>query len=126
MIKSNSKKAKENLKNYIIKIYDNEVDYSNHNITTDTTDYNIIKENIKTIFNLEVGNWYSKQVGEYNAFVNWCQGLPSIIDTCYYYNRYAKDDLAIILEETEEEKNKFTEEQAQEKLTHLLYREIFR
>lgn len=27
------------------------------------------------------------------TFLDWCQGLPSIIDTCYYYNRSALVDL---------------------------------
>lgn len=57
-------------------------------------------------------------------FIYWCQGLPTIIDTCYYYNRSAVTDLAMILEESESEKSKFTERQAEEKLTHLIFREI--
>lgn len=27
------------------------------------------------------------------VFIDWCQGLPSILDTCYYYNRSAVADL---------------------------------
>ncbi len=126
MLKTNTNKCKENVKKYIISIYDKTADYSNHNIKTETNDYNEMITNIKTIFNLEVGNWYTRQVGEYNAFVYWCQGLTSIIDTCYYYNRSARDDVAKILEETEEEKNKYTEEQAEELLTRLLYKNIFK
>lgn len=126
MLRTNSKKAKENTKKYIIKIYNNNADYSNRKIKTDTKDYNKIIQNIKDIFNLEVGNWYSKQVGQYNAFIYWCEGLPSIIDTCYYYNRSAKEDIAKILEETEEEKNRYTEEQAEQLLTKLIYKEVFK
>ena len=33
-------------------------------------------------------------------------GLPSVLDTCYFYNRSAVDDLGAILEETESEKAK--------------------
>lgn len=58
-------------------------------------------------------------------FVDWCQGLPSALDTLYYYNRSAVDDLAAILEETEEEKAKYTEAQAEEMLSRLIYRELF-
>ena len=58
-------------------------------------------------------------------FVDWCQGLPSALDTLYYYNRSAVDDLAAILEETEEEKAKYTEAQAEEILSRLIYRELF-
>ena len=124
MLKINTLKCRENVKKYIISIYDNTADYTNNNINTDTNNYKEMLKNIKDIFNLEVGNWYSKQVGEYNAFIYWCQGLPTIIDTCYYYNRSAKDDVAKILEETEEEKNKYTEEDAEKLLTKLIYKEV--
>lgn len=126
MLKTNCKQARENIKKYIISIYDNEVDYSNCGIDTNKTEWEDIKETIKTIFNLEVGHFRTRQIGQYNAFFEWCQGLPSIIDTCYYYNRSAIKDLGDILEETEEERNKFTEQQAEEKLTHLIYKELFK
>ena len=126
MLRTNTLKCRENIKKYIIKIYDGNQDYSNHGINTETTDYNEIIKNIKDIFNLEVGGWYSKQVGEYNAFEYWCRGLPSIIDTCYFYNRSAKDDVAEILEETEEEKNRYTEDDAGKLLTRLIYKEVFK
>lgn len=58
-------------------------------------------------------------------FFEWCQGLPSVIDTaCYYYNGSAVDLLGQILEETEEEKAKFTELQAENCMTYLLYKEV--
>lgn len=59
-----------------------------------------------------------------DLFIEWCQGLPSVLDTCYYYNRSAVDDLASILEQNEQEKSKFTESQAEERLTYLIFREI--
>lgn len=58
------------------------------------------------------------------CFIDWCAGLPSILDTCYYYNRSAVDDLGEILEETAEEKARFTESQAEQQLSWLIYREI--
>ena len=57
-------------------------------------------------------------------FADWCAGLPSILNTCYYYNRSAVDDLGEILEETEEEKEKYTQTEAEKLLTALIYREI--
>ena len=125
MLKTNSKKAKENIKSYILNIYDDTADYSNCGIDTNTSNWEDVKKNIKDIFYLEYGRHVDFYKGEYYAFKNWCQGLPSIIDTCYYYNRSAIKDLGDILEETEEEKEKFTEEQAEEKLTYLIYREVF-
>ena len=61
---------------------------------------------------------------EFAAFTDWCQGLPSVLDTCYYYNRSAVDDLGRILEETAEEKARFTEPEAERRLTWLIYREL--
>jgi hypothetical protein len=58
---------------------------------------------------------------ELAAFEDWAAGLPSLLDTCYYYNRSAVDDLAVILEETETEKARFTEEKAEWALTYLIY-----
>lgn len=61
---------------------------------------------------------------EFAAFADWCAGLPSVLDTCYYYNRSAVEDLGAILEETAEEKARFSEAEAERKLTWLLYREL--
>ena len=61
---------------------------------------------------------------EFAAFTDWCQGLPSVLDTCYYYNRSAVDDLGRILEETAEEKARFNEPEAESRLTWLIYREL--
>lgn len=120
MLKSNSKQAKENIKNYII----NNFDFSNYE-TEETAAPETYNEICKCIFEtMKKEKSFCNYVNDSAAFKDWCQGLPSIFDTCYYYNRYAKDDLKIILEETEEEANKFTEEQAEEMLTELLFREI--
>ena len=61
---------------------------------------------------------------EFAAFTDWCQGLPSVLDACYYYNRSAVEDLGAILEETAAEKARFTEEEAERHLTWLIYREL--
>ena len=61
---------------------------------------------------------------EYVAFADWCTGLPGVLDTYYYYNRSAVDDLGAILEETDEEKTRYTEEKEEKTLTTLIYREL--
>ena len=60
------------------------------------------------------------------VFIDWAQGLPSVLDTCYYYNRSAVDDLGAILEQSEREKAQYSEQQAEQMLTHLIYRELKR
>jgi len=58
------------------------------------------------------------------VFIDWAQGLPSVLDTCYYYNRSAVDDLGAILEQSAREKAQYTEAEAEQLLTHLIYREL--
>ena len=66
---------------------------------------------------------YSR-VSSFERFLDWCQGLPSVIDTCYFYNRSAVKDVAMILEEPENIAKKYTEEAAERYLTSLIYREL--
>lgn len=125
MLKTNSKAAKENIRRYIVENFDG----TNYSPLYDGIENNFeaIKNAIKVVFN---NDYYShdlrkNRVSGFESFRSWCQGLPSIIDTCYYYNRSAVADLANILEETEAEANRFTETEAEDKLTYLIYREIF-
>lgn len=119
MLRTNSKKAKENIKNYIIENFD----CSGYDIETPETYKDVCKVIYNTFYNEKVKH-DNRKISVYEIFKEWCSGLPSILDTCYYYNRSAVKDLKNILEETEEEAGKFTEEQAEERLTYLLYREI--
>lgn len=119
-LRTNSKKAKENIKKYIMDNFDG----CNYGIETPET----FKEAAKIIldtFRDEYRNPYEcRRRPEQDSFCEWAAGLPSIIDTCYYYNRSAVDDLGAILEETEEEKARFTEADAEILLSRLIYREL--
>lgn len=123
MIRTNSKKAIENIRKYILEnftpYYKNDVDEKDFKKVAKYIQNAVYNEKIKNDRN----SW---RCGIQANFTAWCQGLPSVLDTCYYYNRSAVDDLANILEETEEEKNKYTEEKAENLLTYLLYREIYK
>lgn len=119
MLRSNSKKARENVKQYIINNFSPE-SYTD----TTLTEWHDIAEFIYNCFRSEKYNClqdYRYFNSEYYAFCEWCQGLPSVLDTCYYYNRSAVNDLGEILEETEQEKSKYTESQAEKQLTILIY-----
>lgn len=123
MLRSNSKKARENVRAYII----NHFDGTNYDLP-ETNDFNEIANYIYNTFKSEKyysDNYMSRnRISEQASFTDWCSGLPSILDTCYYYNRSAIDDLAAILEETETEKARYTEEKAENYLTYLIYSEI--
>lgn len=59
-----------------------------------------------------------------NAFISWLQGLPSVLDPEYYYKESAVDLVAAWMDETQAEKERFTEDQAEYYASRLIYREI--
>lgn len=118
MLKTNSKKARENVRDYIVERFTPEGYTDNP-----PREFPKIARFILATFRRESyrGYYWNK---EFAAFADWCAGLPSILDTCYYYNRAAADDLGAVLEETDGEKARYTEEQAESTLTLLIYREL--
>ena len=122
MLRTNSKQARQNVQQYIIDHFDG----CNYDIETPATFQEAAKI-ILGIFRNEkpaIGSYSKMPEGE--RFAEWAAGLPSILDTCYYYNRSAVDDLGAILEETAEEKARHSESQAETLLTSLIYRELLR
>lgn len=123
MLRTNSKKAVENIRAYIM-----------DNFTTEGYTDNPPQEFPKiAAFILDTFRsekyWCLQDVRYYHrsesaAFADWCAGLPSVLDTLYFYNRSAVDDLGAILEETEQEKTQYSEQQAEQLLTSLIYREL--
>lgn len=116
MLKTNSKKAKENLKAYIITAWDFEEE--------NARDWETVKEDIRGSFiKAAYSSEYERKQNRYDAFKGWLQGLPHGLGDHYLCT--AVDDLANILDETETERNRFTEDQAEEKLTRMIYNSIF-
>ena len=122
MLKTNSTKARENIRAYIAENFTPE----NYTETPPET-FPEIAAFILHCFRSE--KYYLPEDFRYYhseraAFADWCAGLPSLLDTCYFYNRSAVDDLGEILEETAEEKERYTEEQAENLLTNMIYNEL--
>lgn len=123
MLKTNSRKATENIRSYVIRGFTPEGYTDNP-----PQNWNGIAAFILDTFRSE--KYHSPQDfryyngNEFAAFTDWCAGLASVLDTCYYYNRSAVDDLGAILEETDAEKARYTEAQAEQVLTTLIYREL--
>lgn len=122
MLKTNSKKAVENIRSYIMDNFTPE-NYTNK----PPQNFPSIAAFILSTFRSEkpAKGGYSR-MSEKERFTDWAQGLPSILDTCYYYNRSAVDDLGKILEETESEKARYSEARAESLLTSLIYRELMK
>ena len=121
MLRTNSKKAKENVRAYILDHFD-PCDYDEWAGSEES-----FPDVAKFIFQtFQTEKRYTAFGPSFNDFLDWCQGLPGLLDTCYFYNRSAVADLAEILEETEEEARKYTESDAEKLLTLLIWREISR
>ena len=125
MLKTNSKKARENVRNYIIARFTPEGYTDNPPQEFSKIARFILATFRNAEYHLPEDFRYYRN-NEFAAFADWCAGLPSVLDTYYYCNRSAVDDLGAILEESEEEKARYTEEQAESTLTLLIYRELTR
>lgn len=129
MLKTNTKAARANIRAYIRDNYtpDNYSGYTSPEPPTDLAEFAEIARFILDTFrreklpNANARRYYRT---EYDAFADWCAGLPSVLDTCYFYSRSAVDDLAALLDETPEERARFSEAEAEEMLTRLIYREL--
>lgn len=120
MLRTNTKKANENIRAYIMDNFTPEP-YTND----PPKDFPKVAAFILDTFRKEkMPDFRYYHGNEFAAFADWCQGLPSVLDTCYYYDRSAVDDLGAILEETAEEKVQFNEAKAERRLTWLIYREL--
>ena len=74
----------------------------------------------------EDDKFYNRIRSGLDTFRDWAQGLPTALNTCYYYNVSAVNLLADWLEETESEKEKYSESEAEEMITRLIYRELIK
>ena len=119
MLKTNSKQARENIRAYIVQ----NVDFDGYGIEKPAT-FAGIAAAVLDVFRSEYRYSIPRSACEQDAFIDWCSGLPSVLDCCYYYNRSAVADLAAILEETSEESAKYNERSAESLLTRLIYREL--
>lgn len=120
MLKTNSKKAMENIHRYVVDNFTPD----NYDLEP-STDFVTVAAHIYNNFRVCTnGDCQWGRVAESVIFEDWMRGLPSIFGADYYYHCTALDDLGVILEETEAEKARFTEDDAAKLLTSLIYREI--
>jgi len=125
MLRTNTKKVIETIKAYVMENYDG----SNYDAGTPEAEAKTFEDMAKVILAdvKRVNGYEVKRCNNYTwsmAFADWSAGLPSLLDTCYRYNVSAVDLLGEWLEETEEEKAKYTETEAETMIDSLIYREL--
>lgn len=119
MLKTSSKTVRERIQYFI----NTHVDFSGYDLekTPET-----VEEINKAIFDCFLSETkFSNIPNVQERFIDWCSGLPSVIDCCYYLNS-AVEMLGNLLEETTAERAKYTEEQAERLFSYLIYKEVKR
>ena len=122
MLKTNSEKAIENVRAYICEDseYLNEcAEYDGVTLTT-AADFAAYAYRLFT----EQKRGDKRRLSTYALFEEWASGLALGGMFDYYYRPTAKRILGDILEESEAERDKYTEAQAESLLTLLIFREM--
>lgn len=125
MLKTNTRKARENIRAYIVDNFD----ASSYTETPPETFPAIAAYILETFHDEKCKHdlqYKAGRISKQELFFDWAAGLPSLLDTCYFYNRSALDDLGAILEESESEKARYSESDAERLLTILIYRELLK
>lgn len=123
MLKTNSKKARENIIKYIMERHNCE-EYAA--TLADFATFEAVAAAIYADFDRVTNTPINRRISLQDRFCEYAAGLPGILDTCYYYNRSARADLCEILEETPAEAEKYSESDSEKLLSYLIFREIER
>lgn len=120
MIKTNSKQAITNIKNYILN------NFIEDDGATDGTFKSIANYINNDFIRCAYNNEWQRRENRQQAFFEWGGGLPCGAVFDYFNDCNAVAILGDILEESEQERAKYSEDDAQKRLTYLLYREIMK
>ena len=116
MLKTNSKQARVNLHSYIMNCWNLEPEDQGRS-------WPETQESIKEAFYYQAySSDYERKQNRQEAFKNWLAGLPKGLGD--YHLCQAVQDLGDILQETQAERERYTEAQASDKLGSLIYREV--
>lgn len=123
MLKSNSKAVSEKIKKWIME----NVDFSGYDEweSLDTSNHQAVcKALLETC---EKEKFYCSYPSKAAMLQDWFCGLPSVLDTAYYiYHCNAVNLLGDWLEETESEKARFSESDAENMINRLIIRELLK
>lgn len=130
MRRSNSKDVNNLIRDFVMEHF-NDVYYPDKKDwlpDLDTSNYNDVSKVVLDVFYQEKvkhDNAYNAgRVSIYTLFEEWVSCLCSALPSKYYYNVSAVDLLGRWLDQTDDEKSKYSEDQAERMITKLLYREL--
>lgn len=124
MLRTNSKAVQQKMVNFILENV-NEEALDNLKVVKPDYTFKDVAKMILDCAKKEKKEYWNGWYFTYNVFVSWCQDLPSMLNTaCYMYYGSAVELLGDILEETKEERNRFSECQAEEKMHYLIYKTL--
>lgn len=116
MLRTNSRKAKENIRAYIMDSWNIEPEEAGR--TWEETREDVKQEFVRCAYSSD----YEKHQNRQQAFKNWLCGLPRCLGD--FVLAQGVEVLGAILEETPEQDSKYTEDQAEELLSYLIFREV--
>lgn len=129
MRKLNCKEVNEALKNEIMDSYESAEEYYTYDGAEMKTEYNDICKDILKMFECEKLNgdlrYKASNMSKQDLFVEWMSGLPSAFPvSCDIFLGSAAEWLGNILDETETEKQKYSDSKAERTSCLILYREL--
>ena len=92
----------------------------------ETEDLHTIAHNVISCFLQEKAKNDKRHITYQDLFLEWMAGLPSIIHAEYILHASAIDILGDILQQTEQERQKYTEQQAEDLMSTLIWRELLK
>lgn len=128
MLKTNNKKVRERIRQWIMENYDAcgyDEDSEEARAETFEERSKIILKEMKRIEEIDMKRRRVKTWQD--AFHEWACTLPSLLNTAdYVYCHSAIDILGNILEQTEEQRNKYCEMDAEKLMSNLIYSELIK
>ena len=116
MLRINSKQARINLHQYIMTSWNLEPEDQGRS-------WQETAEAIREAFSFEAySSEYERKQNRQQAFKGWLAGLPRGLGD--FNLCQAVDDLGDILDQSQEERNRYSEEQAGDLLAYLIYKEV--
>ena len=119
MLRTNSKKARENIRQWILENLGSDYEAGTFQEAAKIINEHFYAEMIKHDNRYKAG-----RVSRFELFKDWTSGLPGALCCDDIYLRPVVPVLARILEETEAEASKYSEDEAEAKLVALIYREL--